>query len=295
MDDVPVHPSLLALRRRNQETSGNWELFASHRQRVTELLVRAGAETPGPQRRLTVLGAGNSNDLDLIGLRAAFASVCLVDWDAAALSEGLARQGFNGDSGVRTVGEVDLAGVAEATRDWPRNAPPSNEQIEQAIVAARSALTIEPESCEVAASVGLLSQIIDGVVRSAGCDHVPMSHPRMLELIQALRYRHLEILTELLVPGGWGVLICDFVSSETAPQIVSAEDFALPALLGELIARGNFFTGLNPAVIHSLLTTHDSFRRRIDQVAVLLPWTWNLGPRWYAVFAIRFRRRAVES
>ena len=290
MDIVPVHPWLLTQRRRNQETSGNWELFDSHRQRVTELLVNAGFQAPGPQRRLTVLGAGNSNDLDLARLRAAFASVYLFDWDAAALSEGISRQGLKGDSAVRAVSGVDLTGIAAETREWVPTEPPTDQQVERAILAARSALTVEPQSCEVAASVGLLSQIIDSVSQSLG-----PSHPRMLELVQAVRHRHLEILTELLVPGGWGVLVCDFVSSQTAPQIVSAEDFALPALLGELIALGNFFTGLNPAVIHSLLTTRDSLRRRVEQVAVLPPWKWNLGPRWYAVFAIRFRRRVVES
>ena len=290
MDVVPVHPWLLAQRSRNQQTSGNWELFDSHRQRVTDLLADAASQAPGPHCRLTVLGAGNSNDLDLTRLRAAFVSVCLLDWDAVALSQGIARQGLNGDSAVRAVGGVDLAGIASETRDWAPTAPPTDQQVERAIVAARSALTVEPQSCEVAASVGLLSQLIDSIGQSLGS-----SHPRMLELVQAVRHRHLEILTELLVPGGLGVLVCDFVSSETAPQIVSAEDFALPGLLGELIARGNFFTGLNPAVIHSLLTTHDSLRRRVEQVVVLPPWKWNLGPRWYAVFAIRFRRRAVES
>ena len=104
MDDVPVHPWLLALRRRNQETSGNWDLFGSHRQRVTDLLASVGSQTPGPPRRLTVLGAGNSNDVDLTELRAAFTSVCLVDWDADALSEGIARQGLSGDPFVRAVG-----------------------------------------------------------------------------------------------------------------------------------------------------------------------------------------------
>ena len=290
MDIVPVHPWLLTQRRRNQETSGNWELYDSHRQRVTDLLVNAGSQAPGPQRRLTVLGAGNSNDLDLTLLRAAFASICLLDWDIDALAEGVARQGLSRDCAVRTLGGMDLAGIAAETREWPPTAPPTDQQVERAIVAARSALTVEPQSCEVAASVGLLSQLIEHIGQSLG-----PRHPRMLELVQAVRHRHLEILTEWLVPGGWGVLICDFVSSETAPQIVTAEDFALPALLGELIARANFFTGLNPAVIHSLLTTDDSFRRRIEHVAVLPPWKWNLGPRWYAVFAIRFRRRVVES
>jgi len=63
----------------------------------------------------------------------------------------------------------------------------------------------------------------------------------------------------------------------------------------ELIRQGNFFTGLNPAVIHDLLVTDPLLSSRIADVAILAPWTWDLGSRVYVAYPVRFRRLPSEA
>ena len=67
-----------------------------------------------------------------------------------------------------------------------------------------------PDRFEVVASMCLLTQIIDSVVSITGPGAVP------LELVGALRQRHLRLLAELLLPGGIGILVTDFALSRAA-------------------------------------------------------------------------------
>ena len=118
------------------------------------------------------------------------------------------------------------------------------------------------------------------------------NHPRFLELVQLVRRRHLEMLAELVAPGGAGLLITDLVSSDSAPQILTEQEVALPALVAQLIHQQNFFTGLNPAVLLQLLATEPRLKEKVREIEAIYPWRWKLGPRTYAVYAIRFRRIA---
>jgi hypothetical protein len=100
----------------------------------------------------------------------------------------------------------------------------------------------------------------------------------------------LEVLVELLEPGGTGLLVTDVVSSETLPPLGSTPDEALPALLAQCLASRNFFSGTNPAPILDCLRRNSWFAARIESAEPISPWKWDLGPRWYIVYAIRFRR-----
>ena len=73
----------------------------------------------------------------------------------------------------------------------------------------------------------LLSQILESAHQAFGSDH-----PRLFELIRVLRQRHLEQLVGALRPGGRGVILIDFVSSATCPQLtsVNAADLSAPWL-----------------------------------------------------------------
>jgi len=261
MDRPPDPPSQASLldgqMRKNAASRGLWREFGEHRRRVTDLLLAAAATTDQP--RLVVLGAGNCNDLDLARLRGRFASIQLVDCDAQAVMQGVARQGLAGDSAIRCVAPVDLAAAAPN----PRFTSPAH----------------------VAASVCLLSQILDDVATTAGTDH-----PRYADTVRDVRRAHLQLLIDLLLPGGTGLFVTDLVSSDSAPQLASATPLTLPRLLQELVASGNFFSGLNPAVVHSLLTTDEVLAARIENVTVSQPWLWNFGQRIYAVYAVQFRR-----
>src|SRR5262245_33928069 len=89
--------------RQNRSTSGQWQLFASHRRNLERLLV---PEEPERGARICVLGAGNCNDLDLKWLMQVYTQVHLVDIDPGAVSEGLRRQGV-----------LDSATMAESAKD----------------------------------------------------------------------------------------------------------------------------------------------------------------------------------
>jgi len=289
MDDPLVHPRLKDQQSRNRASRDLWHRFAPHRQRVTDLLI--GAIPPAAHApRLVILGAGNCNDLDLARLRQQFSTIQLLDCDLEAVQQGVERQGLADDPALIPTGPVDLSGFADATPAWSPDRPPSDREIDAALSAASAATLHSLLPSDVAASIGLLSQILERLIHDLG----PQS-PRLLDLVQQVRHTHLRLLIDHLNPGGIGLLITDVVSSETAPQIVEAQPLALATLVRELIQQRNFFTGLNPAVIHSLLTNDPLLAPRIDDITIHAPWTWDLGSRVYAVYAAQFRRRAIDS
>jgi hypothetical protein len=244
--------------RRNRATQGHWQLFASHRQRVTDLLVSAAQAFAPHQPRLCVLGAGNANDFDLPQLLARFGQIHLVDWDGEALAAGVDRQGLADNTAIVCHGGANLA------------APFLPKTIGGPV--------------EVVASTCLLSQLIEGVAKLAG-----EGSPQHLDLVQAVRLAHLQTMAELLVTKGIGILITDLVSSDTVPQLVTAQEVEIAPLVARCIAERNFFTGLNPAVLLELFVSDPLLRSRTDQIQPLSPWRWNLGSRVYAVYGIRFR------
>jgi hypothetical protein len=281
MSRPPDQPSRQSLQgghlRKNEASRGLWNEFQVHRRRVTDLLLAASETAAAPatdKPRLVVLGAGNCNDLDLTLLRGRFAAIDLVDCDGVAVLQGIARQQLTADSAIRFVGPIDLANFGPIA--IPNQLAPPPPPI---------ALRLSTEPARVAASVCLLSQILDDVASCLGT-----SHSHYEEAVRQVRLAHFQLLVDLLVPGGTGVLVTDVVSSDSAPQLASATPLTLPRLVQDLITQRNFFSGLNPAVIYSLLTTHSDLAPRINDVSVLKPWLWNLGQRVYAVYAVQFRR-----
>ena len=113
----------------------------------------------------------------------------------------------------------------------------------------------------------------------------------LVNAIKAVRVGHLRRMLSLLKPGGIGILISDVVSSETAPDIETAGEKELPELVRKLVDDGNFFSGTNPAQILSDLNILQRLAGGPETAQVFDPWIWNLGPRSYAVSAIRFQKK----
>ncbi|MEO8493636.1 MAG: hypothetical protein ABI614_01095 [Planctomycetota bacterium] len=267
---------------RNAETLDGWTCFAAHRERVTKLLLEAAPLAAG---KLCVLGAGNCNDLALGQLVEGFAHVDLVDIDEEAITAGMARQGI-ATGHVTPHGRIDVTGVAHLMSAWTPELPVSDEQVDACIAIAKQApLPLEANCYAVAASICLLSQLIESIVLTMG-----EGHPRFLELVTCTRREHLRQLIELAMAGGTVVLITDVVSSVTVPELATAADFELPALVGRAIAERNFFTGVNPFVIKRMLETESPFATQLTDVRLSNPWVWNLGPRLYAVCALTAKR-----
>jgi hypothetical protein len=269
----------------NRESKEGWGLYQAHRNQVTEHL-RAG-KTPGGAR-LCVLGAGNCNDLDLGVLRTGYREIHLVDLDAAALADGVARQGLAADAGIHCHGGVDVTGVLDQLAGWsPGSVIPAADLAACVEEPLRRAAPALPGPFTVAASTCLLSQLINAAFQALGA-----SHPHFLSLIRAVRTGHLRLLNRLIAPGGRGVLITDFVSSQTVPNLAKLPESALESTLVELIRQGNFFHGLNPFALIAAFRDDPVVGSQATDVQSLRPWRWNLGPRLYAVWGLKWRRQA---
>ena len=204
-----ANPLVARQLRLNRETLDNWRLYRSHREAVADLIV----QTPQPAPvRLCILGAGNCNDLDLARFTSCFAAVHLVDLDRQAIAKGVQRQSPPTPGRIRLHGGIDLTGILKTLATWERHRP-RRESIDHCIREARAFAGLPfLGRFEVAASMCLLTQIVDSVVSVTGPGAVP------LELVRALQQRHLQLLAELLLPGGAGILVTDFALERGGAQ-----------------------------------------------------------------------------
>lgn len=273
--------------KRNLAGRDRWSVFAPHRQQIMQRLLAARR---GGSDRICVLGAGNANDLDLAALTSAFSEVHLVDLDGDALRFGCDRQLLLADRSPTLHAGVDVTGLWSEMAAWTPQAGPSPERL----TALLENLVDSPapplaETFDVVASTCLLSQIIEGAAIGLGA-----AHPRLVELILALRTAHVRMLSRLLVPGGRGLLIADFVSSDSAPELrdnsVNVKDWT--PWMERLVGQGNFFHGLNPRVLESLCKTDVQLASVVRGARRTGVWRWDLGNRAYLVCAIEFERAA---
>ena len=131
----------------------------------------------------------------------------------------------------------------------------------------------------------MLTQLIDSVYMA-----LPTEHPRCIELVMSVRDRHLEIILELLKPGGVGVLVTDFVATETAPELAQLDELLLPYAAAKWIEERNFFTGANPFAIRDYYNRSRGPGPCTSDAQVKGPWRWDLGAKQLAVSAVTFQR-----
>lgn len=278
---------------------------------------------------MCLLGAGNINDVELSrllptdahsGLRG-FSHLALVDLDARAMQNGLARQmsHYSLDRRVQPLVKLysaDVSSSYDAWTEWKRahelNAAltrrgrgeltPSVDEVD----AWRRALHTSPRRLtrskgmprldeagrttryDVVASVCLLSQLVNTFT-----DVVEKQHPSYLAGVLALRESHFSLMLDLLEPGGWGLLVTDIVATTTLPQLRDLTHAELPALLPNLVESGNFFTGTNPQAIANSLASKFADEIVRGSISVLTPWKWTMGGtenKQFLVYGIRFRR-----
>ena len=136
------------------------------------------------------------------------------------------------------------------------------------------------------ASACVLTQLLDSVVLS-----LDAGHSRFRELLLAVRNTHLRLLVELVAPGGLAVLFTDVVSSDTLPELATIPVPHLPNVIAEQVAQRNFFSGVNPQLLKTWFDEDATIGPAIEQVQLVRPWRWQVGPRTYAVCAIKVLRR----
>ena len=281
----------------NRSSEGNWVSFAAHRREVTARLAAAGGQ---PGASLGVLGAGNCNDLDLLRLAEAYASIHLLDIDAAAMQGGLAHQFATAPAGAQGLRErirlvpCDLTGALEVCHEYAV-APTSGNlgrlrgalAVLPAVAAGGGPFTTVASTCVLSQLVSIFRRAI-GEGGAGGAELGPVG--------EFVRLQHLRTLAALAAPGGTAILFADFVSSETEPRMLDAPAAGLAALMERVCREGGCFPGMNPAGLRRLLGGpslhgYGGAGYWVEAPEGSAPWVWDLGPRSYLVTAITCRRK----
>jgi hypothetical protein len=281
----------------NRQTADNWARAEPHRTLCSDLLrqlAAANAPTAQSAGRLCLLGAGTCNDVDLAALSTTFAEISLVDFDAAAMDRGIEQQSQSNNPAIRTR-VADVTGCAtDLDQLTPQSSPEEVRHVES-LLQQRVQHVVDDlgNGYDVAVSLCLLSQLVQQVV-----ERLSENHPSFVEMLQAVRISHLRVLLNLVRPGGRAVLITDVVSSDTVPQLSRLPREELLPLIAALIPSRNFFSGLNPFILHQLFTGPSPISPLVSQVEPLMPWTWQLGERTYLVcgfVALRSEAQDVDQ
>ena len=273
----------------NANTRSQWEYFSSHRHHTTSNICEARNHILASQTEptLAVLGAGNGNDLELDTIAKSFSKIHLFDFDPAALEYLKSQQLTDPAVSEAVVIEppVDLSGVFSDLDNLPSNVTESFV-LEFAEKTRKVENVLPNRQFDVVVSTSLTSQLLGSIVESFGDDSQFKNY-----MLIAIRDGHLKLLEKLTRPGGIGLLILDFVSSDTLPELVTADtDESMLATGRKAIDERNFFTGTNPWAIKEAmakLIVEDPSR----PWDIARPWRWRIGDnRYYAVTAIRFSK-----
>lgn len=236
--------------------------------------------------RSCLLGAGNCNDIELRPLLARFGQVTLVDLDEGACREAVARQLGESSSRVSILPATDVTGLLQIFDDLSSPNPSDAQIREQLLQRLRQTQVNIAGPYDAIASCCLLSQIVDSLVMALGAQS-----PLLLPVILEMRRQHLLLVARNLVPGGRGLILMDFVSTATLPELMHFSNAELPQQLLAAIQHQNFFTGLNPFAVHAELLNDPGLQALVDQVQLFRPWRWQLPNKAFAVAALRFVRR----
>ena len=273
----------------NAKTRANWDAFENHRNHTVTAICDAKRYLPESKSEtsIAILGCGNGNDLDLKRIAETFSKIYLFDFDPAAVDYLKSQQLSDPALSNSVVIEppIDLTGVAADLDNLP--AEQTESQVLELIEKARQVKDVLPDrKFDVVVSTSILTQLLASVVSSLG-DESQYKNATML----AIRDGHLKLMANLTSPNGAGVLVTDFVSSDTLPELAIADDDkSVLSLARKAIDDRNFFTGANPWAMKDALAKlieEDPF----EPWNIAPPWRWQIGEkRFYLVSAINFSK-----
>jgi hypothetical protein len=259
MDSSAITAQVLESNRKARDARERW---AAHRASVMAVLRRVAAAGP----HLALLGAGHLHDVDLDELLERHRQITLVDLDGETVTAAVARH-LGAEGCCKLQAPVDFSGLLAAL-------PPDGlgSSAAQAVIAqlATQKCEIDGAPFDLTVSLGVLTQLVQAAIDAGfGQAEVPA-------VALAVRDKHLRDLLHLTRPGGTFVLVTDFVSSATAPEIVAMPQETLAGYLPQLMAQRNFFTGTNPYRILAKLQQEEPFRGRIARAGLAGPWLWQV-------------------
>jgi hypothetical protein len=250
----------------NRNSAEHWELFASHRERMTALVREHGGG------RLGVLGAGNLNDLALDQLVGVFDEIHLVDLDKEALGRARARQSAQVLPALTLHAPVDVTGSLHRLRSFAKREPTEAELDALILGPAEATLPRLPAPFDCVLSSCLLGQIMHSC-------RVAMGESQYLGMVaQAAVAGHLRLLGRLCRPGGTAVLVTDTVSSETYPLVELWGERPPLELLAHLEESDNIFSGTGATFVRQLIKREEHVKTLFETPPRLVePWLWRLG------------------
>lgn len=261
-----------------------------HRSQVTNLLLSAGIRVSSNSLQdaptLAILGAGPCHDIDLHRLLDQFESIQLVDLDHHTLQQGVEQQRVSHHPKLKRLAPFDVTGIDRCLSEFSSLPTGASKQSIAEMFDRIDEFSWGPvdRELDLIASTCLLSQLISQVVESVG-----EQHENFVELIQRIRRQHLQLMIDHLRVGGLGVIIFDFVSSDTLSRLPHLTGEPLKRALQAAIDQNNFFHGMNPQVIHHVLFS--DFQEQTHNLSATPPWVWNAGARCYGVTAFVFEKR----
>ncbi len=261
-----------------------WTNSAPHREQLRKMLVQVGGDRRG---ELCVWGAGPCNDLDLDTLRRHFRHITLVDMDSATLNAALRVRQLDQSDQITAVGGLDLSGVHSLVDQYRNH---SDKDLLHRIQRTASQHELDlPDQFDVLISTCLLSQIFVRLVRA-----LEDQAREMVETLQIVRRRHLELMLRHTRPGGAAILVTDVTSSDALPELLEPNP-DVDQLLRDKIFHGNHFHGLNPLSIDQTIRSEPSLNSRIDSFQVSRPWIWNATARSYCCLAFLMNTRETAA
>jgi hypothetical protein len=273
--------------RGNQRSRDDWDLYRTHRERLTALLEKLATRT-GSAGTLVLLGAGNCNDVDLPALARRFAEIHLVDIDAAAIERARQRQPAEVRGRMVTHGNVDLTGLLPRLDRW-RKTPPDQSALDQAVTEGTAEILrrLPVGRADLAVSCCLMSQLgwsletaltpeAAATEDTRGHAEVVPSEPASVELRLATIAVHLRTLAGLCRSGGAALLASDIISSDLYPLDELPPEADLKALAARLIPEQQVvYAGANPLLVSRVLRRDPVAKEAFAPLEVLDPWLWT--------------------
>jgi hypothetical protein len=280
MNDARLLQQALELERKaNQSTIEQWDAFASHRRRLTALLLQ---DVPKASTlTLCVLGAGNCNDLDLALLLQHYAEVHLVDLDVEAVERACVRQAVADSARLRTHPALDLTCALDKLQRWAAMQVTEDELIAHPAAAAKRIAAELGQSFDRVVSPCLWTQFQLHALRALGARH------RLLDAVQyTLGLTHLRLFSALLAPQGLGLLVTELTANTTYDLSGLDPDAEHLALVAPLVAAGNAIGVATPTRTLGPLLDDPVLRTRLASTGPCSAWIWSQGPtRSYLTYA----------
>ena len=238
-----------------------YERALTHRSAV--MLMLPGGGDQGRRGMACVLGAGECHDLDLPELLNRHHEVHLVDLNCTPVRSGLEQQELSSRGRV-FCHEEDVSGAVELLDEFSKS---RDERLIDKLLSQEMPESISAiGQFEVLVSANMLPELMGRALVSLGIEH-----PRLAEVMAALRLAHIQTMLNMTRPGGQALLVTEVTTSQHIPELAAApEDLNAILRAPESVRRMN--PGCNPAFIDKVLRETPAITERLERYDMSIAW-----------------------